>query len=244
MKMMPKPKFNEVVYEEEIQEQPSLPKQVVKQPPKQQYPMYDITNHYQLLQKQFIQQKQEKYNNLCQNMFSTKIEKDNLIYNIRIMSLSLDGDISFINTEFIKLLNTGSSDLATVAYVDEQVASGGGGGNGSGGNGYTQAEVDTLLNNKLNVNNPQDIIGNLRLDLSILTSTGDVNCDGVNADTFNSNVIANDIVFNHNDNEYTRYNATDDEIQVSKDIDVGSSTLISNNFDSGLNDVVFNLNSN
>ena len=279
VKMMPKPKFNEVVYEEEIQEQPSLPKQVVKQPPKQQYPMYDITNHYQLLQKQFIQQKQEKYNNLCQNMFSTKIEKDNIIYNIRIMSLSLDGDISFINTEFIKLLNTGSSDLATVAYVDEQVASGGGGGNGSGGNGYTQAEVDTLLNNKLNVNNPQDIIGNLRLDptngnskiilnavsppnatddfycngngqfngslrVSILTSTGDVNCDGVNADTFNSNVIANDIVFNHNDNGYTRYNATDDEIQVSKDIDVGSSTLISNNFDSGLNDVVFNLNSN
>ena len=30
--------------------------------------------------------------------------------------------------------------------------------------GYTQAEVDALLNNKLNVNNPQDIIGNLRLD--------------------------------------------------------------------------------
>ena len=44
------------------------------------------------------------------------------------MALSLDGNISYIGTEFIKLLNTGSSDLATVAYVDEQVALGGGGG--------------------------------------------------------------------------------------------------------------------
>ena len=75
-------------------------------------------------------------------------------------NLSLDGNISFIGTEFIKLLNTGSSDLATVQYVNEQVALGGGG----SGDGYTQAEVDALLNNKLNVNNPQDILGNLRLD--------------------------------------------------------------------------------
>ena len=40
-----------------------------------------------------------------------------------------------------------------------------------------------------------------------------------------------------------RFNATDDEIQLSKNMDVGSSTLICNNFDSGLSDVVFNLNS-
>ena len=76
VKMMPKPKFNEVVYqEEEIEEQPLQTKQVIKQPSKQQNPIYDITNHYQLLQQQFMQQKQEKYNNLCQNMFSTKIKK-------------------------------------------------------------------------------------------------------------------------------------------------------------------------
>ena len=75
VKMMPKPKFSEVVYEEEIEEQPPQPKQVIKQPTKQQNPIYDITNHYQLLQQQFMQQKQEKYNNLCQNMFSTKIKK-------------------------------------------------------------------------------------------------------------------------------------------------------------------------
>ena len=81
------------------------------------------------------------------------------------MALSLDGNTSFIGTEFIKLLNTGSSDLATVEYVDEQVAQGGGGGgNVDLSNYYTQTEVDTLLNNKLNVNNPQDITGTLRID--------------------------------------------------------------------------------
>ena len=81
-------------------------------------------------------------------------------------NLTLDGNISYIGTEFIKLLNTGSSDLATVEYVNEQVALGGGGGGGNVdlSNYYTQTEVDTLLNNKLNVNNPQDITGTLRID--------------------------------------------------------------------------------
>ena len=68
-------------------------------------------------------------------------------------NLSLDGNISFIGTEFVKLLNTGSSDLATVEYVDEQVAQGGG--NVDLSNYYTQTEVDNLLNSKLNVSNPQ-----------------------------------------------------------------------------------------
>ena len=83
------------------------------------------------------------------------------------MALSLDGNISYIGTEFIKLLNTGSSHLATQEYVDNAVANGGG--NGGGGNVdlsnyYTQTETDNLLNNKLNVNNPQDIVGTLRID--------------------------------------------------------------------------------
>ena len=179
-----------------------------------------------------------------------------------------------VATEFIKLLSTGSSDLATVAYVDEQVAQGGGGG---GGDGYTQAEVDALLNAKLNVINPQDIIGNLRLDstngnskliinavsapqtsddfycngngqfngtlrVSILTSTGDVNAQGVNADTFNSNVIANDIIFKHNDIEYMRFNVDDNVIDLSTDLDLQTSELLCNNFrGSDLNDVVFNI---
>ena len=77
-------------------------------------------------------------------------------------NLTLDGNISYIGTEFIKLLNTGSSHLATEQYVNDAVGNGGGG--GGNGDGYTQAEVDTLLNNKLNVNNPQDITGTLRID--------------------------------------------------------------------------------
>ena len=78
------------------------------------------------------------------------------------MSISLDGHTSFIGTEFIKLLSTGSSDLATVEYVDNAVAEGGGGVQPE--DVYTKTETDALLNAKLNVNNPQDIIGNLRLD--------------------------------------------------------------------------------
>ena len=172
-------------------------------------------------------------------------------------NLSLDGNISYIGNEFIKLLNTGSSNLATVEYVDEQVALGGGG----SGDGYTQAEVDALLNNKLNIINPQDITGNLRLDptngnskiilnatsppnnnddfycngsahingtlrVSLLTSDGDLNADGVNADVFNSNVITNDIIFNHNDIEYMRFNATDDELQLSKNIELNEDLIM------------------
>ena len=80
--------------------------------------------------------------------------------------VSLDGGNRVVGTEFIKLLNTGSSDLATVQYVDDAIEQNGGGGNGNVDltNYYNQTEVDNLLNNKLNVNNPQDIIGTLRID--------------------------------------------------------------------------------
>ena len=75
--------------------------------------------------------------------------------------------LSFIGTEFIKLLATGSSNLATVEYVDDAIEQngGGGGGNVDLSNYYTQTEVDNLLNNKLNVNNPQDIIGTLSINI-------------------------------------------------------------------------------
>ena len=80
-------------------------------------------------------------------------------------NLTLDGSTSFIGTEFIKLLATGSSNLATEEYVDDAIEqNGGGGGNVDLSNYYTQTETDNLLNNKLNVNNPQDIIGTLRTD--------------------------------------------------------------------------------
>ena len=81
--------------------------------------------------------------------------------------VSLDGGNRVVGTEFIKLLNTGSSDLATVQYVDDAIAQNGGGGGGGNvdlSNYYTQTETDNLLNNKLNSNNPQDIIGTLRID--------------------------------------------------------------------------------
>ena len=50
-------------------------------------------------------------------------------------------------------------------YITE-IAGDGGGGNGNVdlANYYNQTEVDNLLNNKLNINNPQDIIGTLRID--------------------------------------------------------------------------------
>ena len=67
------------------------------------------------------------------------------------------------------------------------------------------------------------INGTLRV--SVLTSDGDVNCDGCNADTFNSHIITNDIVFKHNDVEYMRFNATNDTIDLSKELNLGSSTL-------------------
>ena len=163
-------------------------------------------------------------------------------------------------------------------YITE-IAGDGGGGNGNVDltNYYNQTETDNLLNNKLNVNNPQDIIGNLRLDptngnskiiinavsppnanddfycngcgqfngtlrVSLLTSDGDVNCDGVNADVFNSNVITNDIVFKHNDIEYMRFNVDDNAIDLSTDLDLQTSELMCNNFNcSDLNDVVFKI---
>ena len=177
------------------------------------------------------------------------------------MSLTLDGSTSFIGTEFIKLLATGSSNLATEEYVNDAIEQNGGGGNVDLSNYYIQTETDNLLNNKLNVNNPQDITGNLRLDptnglskiilnavsppnasddfycngnahingtlrVSVLTSDGDVNCDGVNADVFNSNVITNDIIFKHNDVEYMRFNATDDELQLSKNIELNEDLIM------------------
>ena len=76
-----KPKAQPIVQdvEEEIPQQtistPQLTQPVKKQILKPTNPLTDITNHYQLLQQQYIQQKQAKYQNLCQSMFSTKSKK-------------------------------------------------------------------------------------------------------------------------------------------------------------------------
>ena len=59
--------------------------------------------------------------------------------------VSLDGSTRYIETDFIKLLNTGTANLATESYVDTAVANGGGGGVLT--NYYTQTQVDNTLTN-------------------------------------------------------------------------------------------------
>ena len=92
-KAMPKPKAQPIEQEEEIEEviqqqKPKLtpPKGVERsndltQPVSNQIlkpsnPLTDFASHYQLLQNQYLQQKKEKYNNLCQNMFASRSKKD------------------------------------------------------------------------------------------------------------------------------------------------------------------------
>ena len=48
------------------------PEPVIQQ---QRNPVYDIREHYQILQNEYIRHKQEKYSNLCQNMFNSKAKK-------------------------------------------------------------------------------------------------------------------------------------------------------------------------
>ena len=66
-----KPKAQPIIQDVE-KEIPQLTQPVKQQILKPTNPLSDITNHYQLLQQQYIQQKQAKYQNLCQNMFSSK----------------------------------------------------------------------------------------------------------------------------------------------------------------------------
>ena len=79
--------YEEEVEVEEIQQREALPvgnpkpkpkltQEVKNQILKPQSPnIVDFASHYQLLQNQFIQQKKEKYNSLCQKMFSSKSKK-------------------------------------------------------------------------------------------------------------------------------------------------------------------------
>ena len=78
-----KPKAQPIIQdvEEEIREalpsgNPQLTQPVKKQILKPTNPLTDITNHYAILQQQYIQQKQAKYQNLCQNMFAPKSKND------------------------------------------------------------------------------------------------------------------------------------------------------------------------
>ena len=70
----------EIYYSDDDEEQTThkpLSNPVRNQILKPQYinPQTALSQHYQLLQQQYIKQKQEKMNNLCQNMFSSKTKK-------------------------------------------------------------------------------------------------------------------------------------------------------------------------
>ena len=72
-KAVPKP-VQQPIYEEEEEQQQPVKFKLIK-PEAKANPLMDIQQHYQLLQQQYIKQKQEKYNNLCSSMFSTKTKK-------------------------------------------------------------------------------------------------------------------------------------------------------------------------
>ena len=75
-KQQPKPKPPpEIYYSDDEEEQPTQPFIKKKTAPQPINPTTALAQHYQLLQQQFIKQKQERYNNLCMNMFSTKTKK-------------------------------------------------------------------------------------------------------------------------------------------------------------------------
>ena len=108
--------------------------------------------------------------------------------------VQLDGGNTIIGTEFVKLLATGTSNLATEQFVNDAV---GGGGGGGAVDAYTKTETDNLLDAKLNVNNPQDIEGTLRLGsvngvskiiVNALSSTKDFYVNG------DSQVLGNHLV--------------------------------------------------
>ena len=75
-KQAPKPKPPpEIYYSDDEDEVPTQPFIKKKQLPQPINPTSALAQHYQLLQQAFIKQKQERYNSLCMNMFSTKTKK-------------------------------------------------------------------------------------------------------------------------------------------------------------------------
>ena len=75
-KPKPTPKPPPEIYysddEEEAPQQPFIRKKQQSQPIN---PVSALSQHYPLLQQQFIKQKQERYNNLCMSMCSSKSKK-------------------------------------------------------------------------------------------------------------------------------------------------------------------------
>ena len=76
-KVVPKPPPEIYYSESDDDEEPQQPliKKKPKQPAHPPNPLLDITNHYALLQQQLIQQRQEKYNKICQGLFAPRIKR-------------------------------------------------------------------------------------------------------------------------------------------------------------------------
>ena len=81
-KQQPKPKPPPKVYcsssDDDDYEEVVVRRKATKKPAQQIQPLNPadiLTQHYQQLQSQMIQQKQDRYNNLCMNMFSSKPKK-------------------------------------------------------------------------------------------------------------------------------------------------------------------------
>ena len=74
--------------------------------------------------------------------------------------VSLDGTIRYVGTDFVKILNTGSSNLATEEFVNTAIINGGGGGSVNLSNYYDKTETDTLLNNKYNKSETDTLLNN------------------------------------------------------------------------------------
>ena len=73
--------------------------------------------------------------------------------------VQLDGGNTIIGTEFIQLLATGQSNLATEEFVNTAIINGGGEGVNLS-NYYNKTETDTLLNNKYNKSETDTLLNN------------------------------------------------------------------------------------
>ena len=69
-KPLPKPVYHE---EEQNHVEPVVKNQMFNPPPAN--PIASLTQHYQILQQEYIKQKQQKYNSLCKVMFESRGKK-------------------------------------------------------------------------------------------------------------------------------------------------------------------------
>ena len=76
-KQQPKPRIStqEIYEDEEIQQPEQIKFKLIKPTTQPANTLTSLQQHYQLLQNEYMKQKQDKYNKLCSNMFSTKIKK-------------------------------------------------------------------------------------------------------------------------------------------------------------------------